>query len=41
MEKLLQFVRQSVSAAGIFRPIIITDIDGVLLRGSVPIPGTL
>jgi ribonucleotide monophosphatase NagD (HAD superfamily) len=42
MEKLLQYVRRTVpSCAGIFRPIVITDIDGVLLRGSVQIPGTL
>jgi len=42
MEKLLQYVRQAAHLhGGVFRPIIISDIDGVLLRGSVPIPGTL
>ena len=24
-----------------FNPILITDIDGVLVRGNTPIPGTL
>lgn len=42
MHRLLEYVRGRVQhCAGVFRPIVITDIDGVLLRGHVPIPGTL
>jgi ribonucleotide monophosphatase NagD (HAD superfamily) len=41
MEKLLQYVRKSVALHRTFNPIVITDIDGVLLRGHTQIPGTL
>lgn len=42
MEKVLQYVKSRVAlCGGVFKPIIITDIDGVLLRGHTPIPGTL
>jgi ribonucleotide monophosphatase NagD (HAD superfamily) len=42
MQRVLEYVRQRVAyCGGVFRPIVITDIDGVLLRGHTPIPGTL
>jgi ribonucleotide monophosphatase NagD (HAD superfamily) len=42
MEKVLQYVRRRVAqCGGVFNPIVVTDIDGVLLRGHTPIPGTL
>jgi len=42
MEKLLTYIRHRLPlCGGAFRPIIITDIDGVLLRGSTPVAGTL
>lgn len=40
MDKLIQYAKRSV-LNGVFNPIVITDIDGVLLRGSTQIPGTL
>jgi ribonucleotide monophosphatase NagD (HAD superfamily) len=42
MDKLIKHFK-SLSKANKtnFKPIIITDIDGVLVRGSTPIPGTL
>jgi ribonucleotide monophosphatase NagD (HAD superfamily) len=40
MHKLIHYVQRS-TVNGIFNPIVITDIDGVLLRGSTQIPGTL
>lgn len=42
MEAVLQYVKRRVAqSGGIFKPVVITDIDGVLLRGHTPIPGTL
>lgn len=41
MQQLLQYTRNSARRIGRFNPIVITDIDGVLLRGTVQIPGTL
>lgn len=41
MQQLLQYTRNSAKRVGRFNPIVITDIDGVLLRGTVQIPGTL
>lgn len=40
MEKALQYVRQNVKTFQKFNPIVITDIDGVLMRGHTPINGT-
>lgn len=42
MHRVVEYVRGRVAQCkGVFRPIVITDIDGVLLRGHTPIPGTL
>lgn len=42
MSQLLKYIREKVRQNyGKFNPIIISDIDGVLLRGSTQIPGTL
>ena len=42
MNKIVEYVKRCTSRnGGVFRPIIITDIDGVLLRGTTRIPGTL
>lgn len=40
MEKVLSHVRRVVKKQGMFRPLLVTDIDGVLVRGSTPIAGT-
>ncbi len=36
MQTLIKYARKNK----IFKPIVITDIDGVLLRGKTPIPRT-
>ena len=40
MQRVLTHIRKVVQQQGSFRPLLVTDIDGVLLRGSCPIPGT-
>jgi ribonucleotide monophosphatase NagD (HAD superfamily) len=40
MEKVISQIRNIVKKQGTFRPLLVTDIDGVLVRGSIPIPGT-
>jgi|LakMenEpi03Aug12_release.lakeMendotaPanAssembly.Ray.scaffolds.fasta_scaffold3768114_2 ribonucleotide monophosphatase NagD (HAD superfamily) len=41
MQKVVEYVRKRVAhCGGRFNPIVITDIDGVLLRGHTPIDGT-
>lgn len=40
MEKVLAQIRNVVKKQGTFRPLLVTDIDGVLVRGSTPILGT-
>ena len=42
MKGLVNYIRQNIKKSNnIFLPIIITDIDGVLLRGKTQISGTL
>lgn len=42
MDKIIKQITNNIKATGKqFNPIIITDIDGVLIRGNYPIPGTL
>jgi ribonucleotide monophosphatase NagD (HAD superfamily) len=40
MEKVLTHIRSVVKKQGNFRPLLVTDIDGVLVRGNTPIVGT-
>jgi len=37
MDKVVAYARNAVQKQGLFRPIIISDIDGVLLRGKAPV----
>lgn len=42
MNNLISKIREELKnkSRRVFKPIIISDIDGVLLRGKAPIPGT-
>jgi ribonucleotide monophosphatase NagD (HAD superfamily) len=40
MDKIITYAKHFAAIKGSFKPIVVTDIDGVLLRGTVPIPGT-
>jgi ribonucleotide monophosphatase NagD (HAD superfamily) len=40
MEKVIAHVRQVVKQQGKFKPLLVTDIDGVLVRGPTPVDGT-
>ena len=40
MDKVLAKIRKVVQTQRIFKPLLVTDIDGVLVRGNNPIPGT-
>ena len=40
MEKVVAHIRKVVKQQGKFKPLFVTDIDGVLVRGSTPIDGT-
>lgn len=40
MDKVLAQVRKVVKTQGVFNPLLVTDIDGVLVRGNTPILGT-
>ena len=41
MQRLVSHVREVVKRqGGQFKPIFVTDIDGVLVRGSTPVKGT-
>lgn len=40
MEKVIAHVRNIVKKQGTFKPLMVTDIDGVLVRGPTPVQGT-
>ena len=40
MEKVVAHIRKVVKQQGKFKPLFVTDIDGVLVRGPTPIDGT-
>ena len=40
MEKLISHVKTVVKKQGSFKPLFVTDIDGVLVRGPTPVDGT-
>ena len=40
MEKVIAYVRRVVKQQGQFKPLFVTDIDGVLVRGPTPVDGT-
>ena len=40
MEKVITHVRRIVQQQGKFKPLFVTDIDGVLVRGPTPVDGT-
>ena len=40
MERVINHVRKIVQKQGVFKPLFVTDIDGVLVRGPTPIQGT-
>lgn len=40
MEKVIAHVRRVVQQQGKFKPLFVTDIDGVLVRGPTPVDGT-
>lgn len=40
MERLITHVRNVVKKQGVFKPLFVTDIDGVLVRGPAPVEGT-
>ena len=40
MEKVIAHVRRVVAQQGKFKPLFVTDIDGVLVRGPTPVDGT-
>ena len=40
MEKVINHVRKVVQKQGVFKPLLVTDIDGVLARGPNPVRGT-
>ena len=40
MEKVVAHVRRVVAQQGKFKPLFVTDIDGVLVRGPTPVNGT-
>jgi len=39
MDKVLARIRKVVQTQRTFNPLLVTDIDGVLVRGNNPIPG--
>lgn len=41
MHKVKLLIEQELKKSRPFKPVIVSDIDGVLVRGSVPIPKTL
>jgi hypothetical protein len=42
MKNVVAYLRSiGITSSEMFNPVLITDIDGVLVRGNVPIPGTL
>ena len=40
MDKVIAHVRKVVKKQGSFKPLFVTDIDGVLVRGPTPVDGT-
>lgn len=40
MERVIAHVRNIVKKQGTFKPLMVTDIDGVLVRGPTPVVGT-
>jgi ribonucleotide monophosphatase NagD (HAD superfamily) len=40
MERVVAHVRNIVKQQGTFKPLMVTDIDGVLVRGPTPVTGT-
>ena len=40
MERLITHVRNVVKKQGVFKPLFVTDIDGVLVRGRAAVEGT-
>lgn len=40
MQRVVEHIRKVVHKQGKFKPLFVTDIDGVLVRGPTPIDGT-